>query len=106
MLDAHLAPHERLVAPLPSTYNALAVVARGRVTAGGRTATAGELVLFANDGASLELVAEEESHVIVLSGEPIGEPTIQYGPFVMNTAQEIQQAFLDVEAGRFGPVPE
>ena len=56
---------------LPASYNALAVVAKGRVRAGrahGRGA--GELVLFANDGERLELVAEEDAHVIVLAGEP------------------------------------
>jgi redox-sensitive bicupin YhaK (pirin superfamily) len=106
MLDARLGAGERLEAALPRSYNALAVVARGRVTAGGRSAVTGELVLFANDGASLDLVADEESHVIVLAGEPIDEPMVQYGPFVMNTVEEIQQAFVDVERGKFGPVPE
>jgi redox-sensitive bicupin YhaK (pirin superfamily) len=105
MLDAQLRPGERFEVSLPRGYNALAVVARGRVTAGGRAASTGELVLFANDGAALELVADEESHVIVLSGEPIDEPIVQYGPFVMNTLQEIQKAFTDVESGKFGPVP-
>ena len=105
MLDARLTPGERFSVPLPRTYNALAVVARGRVSAGGHAAKTGELVLFANDGTSLELTAEEESHVIVLAGEPLGEPIVQYGPFVMNTAEEIQKAFLDVQRGLFGPVP-
>jgi redox-sensitive bicupin YhaK (pirin superfamily) len=106
MLDVRLGAGERLDVPLPRSYNALAVVARGGVTAGGRSAAAGELVLFANDGSSLDLVASEESHVIVLAGEPIDEPIVQYGPFVMNTIDEIEQAFLDVERGKFGPVPE
>jgi redox-sensitive bicupin YhaK (pirin superfamily) len=106
MLDAALTPGERFSVPLPGSYNALAVVAKGRVTAGGRTAKAGELVLFANDGSSLELTAEEDTHVIVLAGEPLNEPVVQYGPFVMNTAQEIQQAFHDVQRGLFGPVPD
>jgi len=106
MLDARLVAGERLEVLLPTSHNALAVVARGRVTAGGRSAGTGELVLFANDGASIQLVAEEESHVIVLAGEPIDEPVVQYGPFVMNTAEEIQQAFVDLERGGFGPVPE
>jgi redox-sensitive bicupin YhaK (pirin superfamily) len=105
MLDARLLAGERLAAPLPQSYNALAVVAEGRVSAGGRSAEAGELVLFANDGSSLDLVAHEASHIIVLSGEPIDEPVVQYGPFVMNTRKEIEQAFVDVENGRFGPVP-
>jgi quercetin 2,3-dioxygenase len=105
MLDARVVAGEPLDVALPPTFNALAVVADGRVSAGGRSAGTGELVVFANDGGSVRLEATEDSHVIVLAGEPIDEPVVQYGPFVMNTAQEIQQAFEDVESGRFGPVP-
>ena len=83
----------------PPRYNALAVVAEGRVEAGSHRAGAGELVLFANDGERLELTATEDAHVIVLSGEPLGEPIVQYGPFVMNTVDEIEQAMRDVESG-------
>ena len=106
MLDASLTAGERFEAALPASYNALAVVAQGRITVGGRSAKAGELVLFANDGAAFDLVAEEASHVIVLAGEPLNEPIVQYGPFVMNTVGEIQEAFRDVQRGAFGPVPE
>ena len=63
-------------------------------------------MLFANDGARLELQATEDAHVIVLSGEPIDEPIVQYGPFVMNTVEEIQQAMFDVSRGKFGPIPD
>ncbi|MGO9838016.1 MAG: pirin family protein [Polyangiaceae bacterium] len=106
MLDAQLPAGSLLPVTLPATYNALAVVAKGRVRAGGFTASAGELVLFANDGPRLELVAEEEAHVILLSGEPLHEPVVQYGPFVMNTVPEIERAILDVNSGKFGPVPD
>jgi quercetin 2,3-dioxygenase len=107
MLDATLSAGARFRVAVPGSYNALAVVAKGRVRAGSRTAEAGELVLFANDGAHLELTAEvDDTHVIVLSGEPIAEPIVQYGPFVMNTVQEIEQAIQDVNRGKFGPVPE
>jgi redox-sensitive bicupin YhaK (pirin superfamily) len=105
MLDATVRAGARLSVPLPRSYNAMAVVASGKVRASGRAAGAGELVLFANDGNRLEIAAEEDAHVIVLSGEPIREPIVQYGPFVMNTIDEIRQAFLDLDAGRFGPVP-
>ena len=71
-----------------------------------RVAHAGELLLFANDGERIDLTAEEESHVLVLAGEPIDEPIVQYGPFVMNSFDEIRQAVTDVKAGRFGPVPD
>jgi redox-sensitive bicupin YhaK (pirin superfamily) len=106
MLDARLHPGATLSVPLPASFNALAVVTEGRVRAGTVSATAGELVLFGNDGAHLDLTAEDASHVIVLAGEPLGEPIVQYGPFVMNTAGEIEQAIVDVQRGRFGPIPE
>jgi redox-sensitive bicupin YhaK (pirin superfamily) len=106
MLDVRLEPSGRLPVTLPATYNALAVVAEGRVTTGNTTARAGELILFANDGERVELTAEEASHVIVLAGEPLDEPIVQYGPFVMNTADEIRQAYADVQRGKFGPIPE
>jgi redox-sensitive bicupin YhaK (pirin superfamily) len=106
MLDVRLDAGGHLEVPLPASYNALAVVAEGRVTAGSKSAGAGELVLFANDGPRLVLAADEAAHVIVLSGEPIREPVVQYGPFVMNTAAEINQAIFDVQTGKFGPIPE
>jgi redox-sensitive bicupin YhaK (pirin superfamily) len=106
MLDAQLSPGARLPVSLPPSYNALAVVARGRVRAGGFTANAGEVLLFANDALRLELEAEGDAHVILLSGEPIHEPIVQYGPFVMNTVPEIERAISDVNRGKFGPVPD
>jgi redox-sensitive bicupin YhaK (pirin superfamily) len=105
MLDAQLRAGGRLRVPLPPSYNALAVVARGRVSAGNSEASGGELLLFRNDGAHIELSATEDAHVILLAGEPIDEPIVQYGPFVMNTLGEIEQAIADVELGKFGPVP-
>ena len=106
MLDVRLESGGQLPVALPASFNAMAVVAQGRVRAGHISAGAGELILFANDGERLEFTAEESSHVIVLAGEPLNEPVVQYGPFVMNSLDEIRQAIIDVEAGRFGEVPE
>lgn len=106
MLDIQLGAGEELPVSLPASYNALAVVAKGRVKAGDATASEGELILFANDGERLTLSAIEDAHIILLSGEPIDEPIVQYGPFVMNTAHEIEQAMLDVNRGKFGPIPD
>ncbi|HEY4016704.1 MAG TPA: pirin family protein [Polyangiaceae bacterium] len=105
MLDVSAASGARIQVPLPARYNALAVVAQGRVRAGAIRAAAGELLLFANDGARLEIFADEDAHLIVLAGEPLGEPIVQYGPFVMSSVAEIEQAMLDVELGKFGPIP-
>lgn len=106
MLDVRLRAGETLSIPLPASYNALAVVADGRVTSGSTAAKAGELLLFANDGPSLTLNAAEDTHVILLAGEPIKEPIVQHGPFVMNEIEEIERAIQDVEAGKFGPIPD
>jgi quercetin 2,3-dioxygenase len=106
MLDVRLTAGGRLPVTLPGTHNALAIVTAGRLKVGERHASAGELVLFENDGAVVELLALEETHVLVLAGEPIGEPITQYGPFVMNTPDEIQQAFDDFRQGKFGDVPD
>ncbi|HEX3904084.1 MAG TPA: pirin family protein [Polyangia bacterium] len=117
MLDVRLPAGGRLPLALPATHNALAVVTKGHVRAGEESAHAGELILFANDGERLELTANQEnsqdsheeshedSHIVLLAGAPLGEPVVQYGPFVMNTFDEIRQAIADVETGKFGPVP-
>lgn len=105
MLDAMIRKGHELAIDLPAEHNALAVVASGRITAGGESGKAGELVLFENDGVRIELRAEEDAHVVILAGQPIDEPIVQYGPFVMNTPAEIGQAISDFEAGRFGRVP-
>lgn len=106
MLDARLDAGATLSVPLPAGHNALAIVAEGAVTAGGRRVGERELVLFANDGERLELTAEGGAHLLILAGEPIDEPVVQYGPFVMNTDREIVQAMNDFNAGTFGRIPE
>jgi redox-sensitive bicupin YhaK (pirin superfamily) len=59
-------------------------------------------VLFKNDGEQINIHAEEDAVMLVLSGEPIDESIAQYGPFLMNTWQELEQAINDVNAGKFG----
>jgi redox-sensitive bicupin YhaK (pirin superfamily) len=105
MLDARLRAGATLEVPLPKAYNAFALVEGGEVVAGGERAGTDELVLFANDGEHVALVAERDAHVVVLAGEPIDEPIVHYGPFVMNTRREIMEAIRDFEAGRFGAIP-
>jgi len=106
MLDVELKAGGRLPVSLPAHHNALVVVASGRVTTGGKSAGAGELVLFGNDGERIELHAEADAHVLILAGEPIAEPIVQHGPFVMNTEEEIYQAMVDFNAGKFGSLPD
>jgi redox-sensitive bicupin YhaK (pirin superfamily) len=62
----------------------------------------GQTVFFAREGGDVRLEANGEAKILMLSGEPIDEPVASYGPFVMNTDEEIQQAVLDFQSGRFG----
>jgi len=61
--------------------------------------------LLSREGSDIRIGADADSIVLVLTGEPIDEPVVGYGPFVMNTGEEIQQAITDFNAGRFGQMP-
>jgi redox-sensitive bicupin YhaK (pirin superfamily) len=74
----------------------------GDVVVNGTRAATRDLVVFENEGETLSLTAQGEAHVLLLNGEPIEEPVVFYGPFVMNTPQEIHQAIEDFNAGKFG----
>jgi len=87
----------------PINFNTLLLVIEGVVEINeAHYATTNQLVLFKNDGEDFTIKATENSVVLVLSGEPIEEPIVAYGPFVMNTQEEIIQAFNDFNSGKFG----
>ena len=60
------------------------------------------MALFKNEGETFTIEANQDAIVLVLSGEPIKEPIAAYGPFVMNTREELIQAFEDMNKGKFG----
>jgi redox-sensitive bicupin YhaK (pirin superfamily) len=105
---ATLAPGAQVVVPWNHTFNALAYVLAGSGAAGDDRVPVetGQLVVF-GDGDTLTLTAtgSESLDVLLLGGEPIREPVVQYGPFVMNTKAEVQQAFEDFQRGLLGTVP-
>ena len=75
-------------------------------TINGTIAPADHFVLFKNDGEEIEITTTEDAILLILSGEPINEPIAQYGPFLMNTWQELEQAIEDVNSGKFGVLEE
>jgi len=101
-LDLHLAPGTVFEQPLPAAHNAFVYVYRGAVAIAGETVPAQRMALLANaaaaDGVVIE--AETDARALLIAGRPLGEPIAQYGPFVMNTKQEIYQAVNDYREGR------
>jgi redox-sensitive bicupin YhaK (pirin superfamily) len=88
---------------VPEGHTTALLVLKGRVSLGdGREAAAGDFAIFSRTGTGLTLAAEEDATLLVLSGEPIDEPIAGYGPFVMNSQAEIEQAFEDFKLGRMG----
>jgi hypothetical protein len=113
MLHATVEPGSRLVLPWRRDFNALVYVLSGQGTVGDerRPVHAGQLAVF-GDGGTITVTADtaQESRspqleVLVLGGRPIGEPVYAYGPFVMNTKEEVAEAFQDYQAGRLGTIP-
>lgn len=86
----------------PSFYNTGILVVEGSASINNTAAPADHFVLFKNDGEKIQITASEDTILLVLSGEPIDEPIAQYGPFLMNTWAEVEQAINDVSAGKFG----
>lgn len=92
---------------LPAGHTTAVLVLRGEVRLEGSHAVkAAELARLSREGDGLRLVAEAEATVLVLSGEPIDEPVVGHGPFVMNTETEIREAIQDFRGGRMGALPD
>jgi redox-sensitive bicupin YhaK (pirin superfamily) len=65
-----------------------------------------QIALLSTDGETVSLDVKEDTTLLVLSGEPIHEPVVSYGPFVMNTREEIRQAVDDYQNGKLGSLSE
>ena len=93
--------------PIPPSYNAFVYQLDGTMTVNGKQATkARDLTWFNNDGNDITLEASSDTRAIMLSGQPINEPVSTYGPFVMNTQEEIMQAIHDYQNGKMGRLDE
>ncbi|MGN6439813.1 MAG: pirin family protein [Agriterribacter sp.] len=103
MYNAKLAKGGIAEFSFPANYNTGMLVVEGEVKVNDDTdVPADHFVLFKNEGEQIKVEASENSIVLVLSGEPINEPIAAYGPFLMNTHEELQQAYSDFNRGKMG----
>jgi redox-sensitive bicupin YhaK (pirin superfamily) len=103
MLNAHLNPNGKAEFNFPANYNTVLLVIDGEIKVNDQAIVpVDHFVLFENKGEDFRIEGIKESTVLILSGEPINEPIAAYGPFVMNTRQELLDAYQDFQDGKFG----
>jgi redox-sensitive bicupin YhaK (pirin superfamily) len=103
MMNAKLKAGGKTAFNFPANFNTCAVIIEGNIIINGEEqAPTDHFVLFENEGEFFTIEATEESIILILSGEPLNEPIAPHGPFVMNTREEIIQAFDDYNNGKFG----
>ena len=91
---------------IPENYYCLIYILNGEILVNGKEVSGKQMVEFSNSGDEISIIAKSDSRFILLSGEPINEPIASYGPFVMNTQEEIMQAFHDNQSGKMGELTE
>lgn len=101
--DLRLEPGARVNLPVPEGYTTLVAVLNGSVQINDTDVLReAELANLDREGQEIVLESNNDARLLVLSGEPIDEPVVGYGPFVMNTEGEIKKAMLDFQSGKFG----
>lgn len=99
-LDVHLMAGATFNTDLPQTHNAFIYVYRGEVMIGDIQVRSQQMGILSNAGDGVSISATQDAKLILLAGKPLNEPIVQYGPFVMNTQEEIHQAIDDFRSGR------
>jgi redox-sensitive bicupin YhaK (pirin superfamily) len=107
LLDLRLKAGNRVDLDLPSGFTTALLVLRGSAVLNGQeSAGEAELAMFDRNGEAIAIEVRDDATVLVLNGEPIDEPVASYGPFVMNTQDEIRQAMRDYQSGRMGRITD
>jgi redox-sensitive bicupin YhaK (pirin superfamily) len=107
MLNAKLTSGGSATFSFPSNHNTCILVIEGEVILNNtEDVPLDHLALFKNEGETFTIKASQDSIVLILSGEPINEPIAAHGPFVMNTREQIMEAFQDYELGKFGELAD
>ncbi len=100
--DVRLDAGAELTLPLPEGHTTMIAVLAGHITVAGRSVGEAEIACLTRKGAGIQLRVDGHSMLLVMTGEPIDEPVVGYGPFVMNSEEEIRGAIADLNAGSFG----
>lgn len=106
-LDIHLPPGARFEQAVPAGHNAFVYVYRGEAAVAGTAVQSQRMAILANDASADGVVIEagaEAAKILLIAGQPLNEPIAQYGPFVMNTQEELHTAMIDYREGRFAPI--
>lgn len=103
--DMRLQAGGRIALELPSGHTTALFVLSGLIRVDGQTVGPAELAVMEREGSELVFEAAQDSVVLLLGGQPLNEPVVGHGPFVMNSREEIEQAMRDFSAGRFGRMP-
>lgn len=104
--DMRLQAGGRVLFDLPPGHTTALFVLNGLIRIGDQTVGAAELAVMEREGSALAFEAAQDSVVLLLGGQPLNEPVVGHGPFVMNSREEIEQALRDFSAGRFGHMPQ
>jgi redox-sensitive bicupin YhaK (pirin superfamily) len=102
MYDIHLNPNGKVDFVLPANYNTGILVIDGGIVINETPVSENHYVQLKNEDGEIHIQATKKTILLVLSGEPLNEPYVSYGPFVMNTENEIKQAIEDYNNGKFG----
>jgi quercetin 2,3-dioxygenase len=104
LFDIRLSKDGNVIIPITEDHNTALLVVNGQVNVNDKNVEEHSFILFANDGEDIAIQAIEDSVLLLLSGEPINEPIASYGPFVMNTQEEIVDAIKEFQSGKFGTI--
>ena len=102
--DVNLRAGKSVELPLPDGHTTTFLVLSGEVEVNGKKAAEGDLAVFERSGSGIALRANTDAKLLLMDGEPIAEPMVGHGPFVMNSRAEIQQAFEDYQLGKMGEI--
>jgi len=102
LLDIQLKAGAELTLSIPEDHNTALLFIHGQGEVAGKNIQEHDFVLFEHEGEDIHIQAKEDSVILLMSGTPIDEPIASYGPFVMNTQEEIIQAINDFNQGKFG----